>query len=129
MNFSGPAKCAGGFLSIAMFAACSRGSSVPPAVATSSAWVEYVGETAFVDGRAVAAARPNLNVTKYAPILSDKTATSNANDFEYIINDYGTYASISTIRKASIKLARSGTSAAKAAPTFCTATGKARSGL
>jgi hypothetical protein len=94
MNFSGPAKCAGGFLSIAMFAACSRGSSVPPAVATSSAWVEYVGETAFVDGRAVAAARPNLNVTKYAPILSDKTATSNANDFEYIINDYGTYASI-----------------------------------
>jgi hypothetical protein len=52
-----------------------------------------------VNGRLVTAAHPNLNVLpRYATIVPDRPAKSK---FEYIINDYGTYASIFDYPKSS----------------------------
>jgi hypothetical protein len=93
MNSRGSARYAGAFVAIAILSACSGASGTAIAPAT-SAQVEYAGKTAFVNGRAVTAAHPNVDVPRYASILPDAATTSNANYFEYIINDYGTYASI-----------------------------------
>jgi hypothetical protein len=50
---------------------------------------------AVVNGRPVTAARPSLSaVPGYTPILPDRPAKSKGATFEYIISQYGTYASI-----------------------------------
>ena len=52
-----------------------------------------IGKTLSVNGRLVTAAHANLSaLPRYAAILPDRRAKSST--FEYIINDYGTYASI-----------------------------------
>jgi hypothetical protein len=55
--------------------------------------VQYIGRTASVNGRLVTAARPNLSgLPHYPTIVPDRTPK--LKHFEYVINFYGTYASI-----------------------------------
>ncbi len=81
-------KYAGALIALALCSAC--GSSV---VAPSSAAFNatYVGRTLFVNGRPVTAARLPNPLSRYSPILPDGHAKQ---PYEYIINDYGTYAGI-----------------------------------
>jgi hypothetical protein len=80
MNSSGLAKCASSLVALSICAACSGGSAGAP----STAGFNY-------RGRPVTAARLNP-MPRYAMIVPDRRAKSK--DFEYIINDYGSYASI-----------------------------------
>ncbi len=55
--------------------------------------VEYFGKTLSVNGRLVTAARANLSARpRFATLVPDQLAKPNT--YEYIINDYGTYAGI-----------------------------------
>ncbi len=79
MNTTGLAKCAVALVAAAICSACG-GSAVAPSAA------------ALNDGMPVTAARPNLSaLPRYATILPDRVKSKY---FEYIINFYGTYASI-----------------------------------
>ena len=65
------------------------------AVAPSSAALNatYVGRTLSLNGRLVTAARVNLSpLPRYATIVPDRHAKPKK--FEYVINDYGSYATI-----------------------------------
>jgi hypothetical protein len=94
MNKIGLAKYTGALVALAICSACSgagTGSAVAPSNPTLNS--AYKARTAFVNGRPVTAARPNLNgVTWFNPI--DAAPPAKSNDYEYIINDYGSYASI-----------------------------------
>jgi len=93
VNTTGLVKCAGALIALALCSACAGGSAVAPSSATNT--VAYIGPTASVNGRLVTAARPNLTgVPRYPTIVPDLTAKSTSPYFEYIINFYGTYASI-----------------------------------
>jgi hypothetical protein len=84
-------KYAGALVAIAICSACGT-----PAVAPSTAAfnVRHVGRTLYVNGRPVTAARVNLNpLPRYAMPVPDSRATSKKK-FEYVINLYGSYASI-----------------------------------
>lgn len=75
-----------------MCAACA-GSPVAPSTAALSGTYKYAGRTLSVNGRLVTAARPNLSAPpRYATFLPDRH--KKGKKFEYIINDYGTYAGI-----------------------------------
>jgi hypothetical protein len=76
-------------VALAILSACGGGSTVAPSAATLNA--TYVGRTLFVNGRPVTAARLSPLPT-YASILPDRHAKSKT--FEYVFNNYGTYASI-----------------------------------
>ena len=90
MNTTRLVKYAGALGALAIFSACSGGSAVAPS--TTALNSAYIGKTLTVNGRPVTAARVNLSpLPSYATILPDRHAKSK---FEYIINDYGTYASI-----------------------------------
>ena len=90
MNTTGLVKYAGALAALAICSACAGGSAVAPSNAALNG--EYIGRTAFVNGKPVTAARPNLSpLPRFATILPDRRRTRH---FEYIINFYGTYASI-----------------------------------
>ena len=72
----------------AILSACG-GSAVPPSTAGLN--VTYVGRTLWVNGRPVTAARLSP-LPRYATILPDRR--KKAKTYEYVINYYGTYASI-----------------------------------
>ncbi len=91
MNTTGLVKYAGAVLTLAICSACGGGSAVAPSTAVLSG--AYIGRTLSVNGRLVTAARANLSpLPRYTTILPDRR--SNHKKFEYIINDYGTYAGI-----------------------------------
>jgi hypothetical protein len=89
-------KFAGAVLALAACSACagdSGGSTVTPFNAVVDGG--HVGRMAFVNGRPVTAARPNLNgVTRYPTVLANLAAGSKTKYFDYIISYYATYASI-----------------------------------
>jgi hypothetical protein len=81
-------KCSGAVIALAILSAC-NGSTVAPSAATLNG--TYIGRTLYVNGRPVTAARLG-EVPRYATILPDPHKKSKT--FEYVINSYGTYASI-----------------------------------
>jgi hypothetical protein len=88
---SGSLKYAGALVALAMCSACGGGSAVAPSTAGFNGTYTYIGKTLFVNGRPVTAARLSP-LPRYATIVPDRRASSKK--FEYIFNDYGTYASI-----------------------------------
>src|SRR5580692_220900 len=90
MNTTGFVKYAGALLALAICSACGGAAAAPSTAALNSG---YAGRTLSVNGRLVTAAQASLNVLpRDAKIVPDRQAKSKT--FEYIINDYGTYASI-----------------------------------
>ena len=89
MNTPGLLKCGGAVIALVIVSACGSGSTVAPSAATLNA--TYVGRTLFVNGRPVTAARLSP-MPRYATIVPDRHRRRKY--FEYIFNDYGTYASI-----------------------------------
>ncbi len=93
MNATGLVKYAGALVALAICSACAGGSAVAPSHAALNG--AYVGRTLSVNGRLVTAARPSLiGLPRYPTIVPDRTAKATSRYFEYIINFYGTYASI-----------------------------------
>jgi hypothetical protein len=91
-------KYAGALVALALCSACSNGaggSAVAPSSGTLN--LQYKAGMAYVNGRPVTAARPNLNARPaYVSVLPDGV-TKNAKNtkyYDYIINDYTTYADI-----------------------------------
>ena len=89
MNTGGLVKYAGAIVALAILSACGGGSAVAPSTATLNA--THVGRTLFVNGRPLTAARLSPLPT-YATIVPDRHTKSKT--FEYVFNDYGSYASI-----------------------------------
>ncbi len=88
MNASGLVKYAGALVALAICSACG---AVAPS--TAALKVTYVGRTLSINGRLVTAARMNPRpVPRYGAILPDRRAR--AQKFEYVIDNYGTYADI-----------------------------------
>ncbi|HEY1653746.1 MAG TPA: hypothetical protein VGF86_01380 [Candidatus Tumulicola sp.] len=86
-------KYAGALAALALGSACSSGSAIAPSKAVLDG--EYLNRTTSVNGRLVTLARPNLSgLPRYPATVPDRTARSKAKFFEYIINVYGSYASI-----------------------------------
>jgi hypothetical protein len=96
MSPSSFVQCAGALAALAMFSGCSDGNAGSTAsVSTSFANVQYKNGLAFVNGRPVTAARPNAGaLTRYPTVPLAPDAKSKTKYFDYIINDYGSYASI-----------------------------------
>jgi hypothetical protein len=91
MNTTGLVKYAGALVALAICSACAGGSAVAPSNAGTND--RYIGRTLSMNGRLVTAARPNLSaLPRFATLVPDRTAISK--HFEYVINFYGTYASI-----------------------------------
>jgi hypothetical protein len=91
MNATGLLKYAGALVALAICSACAGGSAVAPSNAPPN--LQYIGRTAFVNGRPVTAARPNLSpLPRYATIVPDRHRGSRK--FEYVINFYGSFATI-----------------------------------
>jgi hypothetical protein len=90
MNTTGLAKCVGALVALAAFSGCAAGSTVAPS--TGALNFNYVGRSLFVNGRPVTAARAPGAPLRYTTILPDRHKKSK--DFEYVIGDYGSYASI-----------------------------------
>jgi hypothetical protein len=88
MNIPGLLKCAGAAVALVIVSACGSGSTVAPSAAVLNA--TYVGRTLFVNGRPVTAARLNP-LPRYAELVPDK---SRSKKYEYIFNDYASFASI-----------------------------------
>ncbi|MGA8795797.1 MAG: hypothetical protein WB526_01860, partial [Candidatus Cybelea sp.] len=88
MSSTGFVKSAGALAALAILSACGSSAVSPSAAALN---VNYVGRTLSVNGRPVTAARLNP-LPSYATILPDRHTKSKT--FEYVFNDYGTYASI-----------------------------------
>jgi hypothetical protein len=79
-------KYAAALVALAICTACG---GAPPIAGLDAT---YVGKTLSVNGRLVTAARPPSEPLRYATLLPDRHERSK--DFEYVINDYGTYATI-----------------------------------
>ncbi len=96
MITTGFVKYTSALVALVICSACSgagAGSTVAPSNATPG--VQYKGGTAFVNGRPVTAARPSFNAPAHYPeIVLDPTAKTKTKNFDYIINDYGSYASV-----------------------------------
>jgi hypothetical protein len=100
MNTTGFVKDAGALIALAICSACgalplslSKGQGVAVAPSNAALNATYIGRTLSVNGRLVTAAHPNLSaLSRYPTIVPDRHAKSKY--FEYIINDYGTYAGI-----------------------------------
>ena len=96
MNTTGFVKYAGALVALAILSACGgvlRQGQDDMAVAPSAGRLDatYVGRTLFVNGRPVTAARLSP-LPIYATIVPDRHAK--AKTFEYVFNDYESYASI-----------------------------------
>jgi hypothetical protein len=97
MNTPGLLKCAGAVAALAIVSACGgalRQAQDDMAVAPSGATLNatYVGKTLFLNGRPVTAARAPSAMPRFATILPDRDGRHKK--YEYIFNDYDTYASI-----------------------------------
>ncbi|HEX3368227.1 MAG TPA: hypothetical protein VHS56_01505 [Candidatus Cybelea sp.] len=91
MNTTGLVKCAVAVVALPICSACGGGSAVAPSASALDAG--HIGRAVSVNGRLVTAAHPNMGVLpRYATILPERHSQSRTH--EYIINDYGTYASI-----------------------------------
>jgi hypothetical protein len=97
MNSTGLVKYAGALVGLAICSACGgalRQAQADMAVAPSSSALSgaytYVGKTLFVNGRPVTAAHLSP-MPRYATMVPDHHVRKK---FEYVFNDYGTYASI-----------------------------------
>lgn len=88
MNTPGLLRCAGAVVALTVVAACGNGSAVAPSPATPN--VKYVGKTLFVNERPVTAARLNP-APRFAQLVPDRIK---ARKFEYIFNEYGSFAGI-----------------------------------
>src|SRR5579863_2816824 len=88
MNTPGLLKCAGAVVALAVVSACGGGSAVTPSASTFT--TTYVGRTLFVNGRPITAARLSP-MPRYVELVPDK---SKAKTYEYVFNDYGSYAAI-----------------------------------
>jgi hypothetical protein len=88
MNTPGLLKCGAAVVALVIVSACGSSSTVAPSAAALNA--TYVGRTLFVNGRPVTAARLNP-LPSYAELVPDKSKSKN---YVYIINTYGSYASI-----------------------------------
>ena len=89
MNPSGFVKYASALVALAICSACGGGSAVAPSATALNG--TYVGRALFVNGRPVTAAR--LGATpRYTQLVPD--GHSRSKHFEYVFNDYGSYASI-----------------------------------
>jgi hypothetical protein len=82
-------KYAGAVVALAILSACGGSSAVAPSTATLNG--TYIGRTLWVNGRPVTAARLNP-LPRYATIVPDRHRKSK--NFEYIINTYGSFATI-----------------------------------
>jgi hypothetical protein len=82
-------KYAGAVVALAILSACGGSSAVAPSTATLNG--TYIGRTLWVNGRPVTAARLSP-LPRYATILPDRHRKSK--NFEYIINTYGSFATI-----------------------------------
>jgi hypothetical protein len=82
-------KYAGALVTLAICTACAGGSAVSPSTASFNA--TYVGKVLSVNGRLVTAARLNPLPT-YATLVPNQR--TKPEDHEYVINDYGSYATI-----------------------------------
>jgi hypothetical protein len=92
LNTSGFVKYAGALIALAICSACGGTPAVAPSTVAPN--VRYVGRTLSINGRLVTAARVNLSpLLRHATIVPDKRAFS-WKKFEYVISDYGSYASI-----------------------------------
>ncbi len=94
MNTPGLLKCAGAVVALAGISACALRQAqgdIPGAPSAATPSVSYVGRTLIVNGRPVTAARVNP-MPRYTQLVPDKKSRSK--DYEYVINYYGTYASI-----------------------------------
>ncbi|MGP8101583.1 MAG: hypothetical protein ACLQHL_12640, partial [Candidatus Cybelea sp.] len=89
METTGLVKYTGAIVALAILSACGGTSAVAPSTATLNA--TYVGRTLSVNGRLVTAARVNP-LPRYATIIPDRHTKSKT--YEYVLNDYGSYASI-----------------------------------
>lgn len=96
MNSRGLARYASALAALALCAACSgsvrqaqSGTALTPSIAALNG--TYVGRTLFVNGRPVTAARLSP-FPRYATILPERRAKGRT--FEYVFNQYGSYASI-----------------------------------
>ncbi len=95
MNIPGLLKCAGTVVALAVVSACGSGlqqaqDGAPVAPSAARLDATYVGRTLFVRGRPVTAARLNP-LPRFTQLVPDKLKSKN---YEYIFNDYGTYAGI-----------------------------------
>jgi hypothetical protein len=95
MNTTGFLKYAGAVVALSMWSACGalRQAQDDMAVAPPTAAFNgtYIGRTLSVNGRPVTTARLSP-LPSYATIVPDRHA--NSKTFEYVFNDYGSYASI-----------------------------------
>ena len=98
MNSTGLVKYTGALIALAICSACNGGAlrqaqgDMAGAPSARAPNVRYIGRTLLVNGRPVTAARVNLNpLPRYVTIVPDRRPRKK---FEYIINSYGTYASI-----------------------------------
>ena len=101
-------KYAGALAALAICSACGGAGQAPGemAIAPSMSGLNfsYVGKTLSVNGRLVTAALPNLNpLPRYATSVPVRPARQK---YEYIINDYGTYASIFDYPKSTKQIGR-----------------------
>jgi hypothetical protein len=88
MNSAGLVKYASSLVVLAICVACSGGSAAAPS--TGGLNYQYIGKILYVNGRPVTAARLNP-MPRYATMVPDLHASKK---FEYVINTYGSYASI-----------------------------------
>ncbi len=88
MKTPGLLKLTGAVVAIVIVSACGSGSSVAPSAGTFN--TTHVGRTLFVNGRPVTAERLNP-LPRYAELVPNKATSEN---YEFIFNAYGTYASI-----------------------------------
>ncbi|MBV9719766.1 MAG: hypothetical protein JOZ77_10625 [Candidatus Eremiobacteraeota bacterium] len=86
---NGFVKCAGALVALELCSACTGSSAIAPSTVAPD--VRYIGRTLAVNGRPVTAAEVRT-LPRFATIAPD--ASTKAKHFEYIFNDYGTYASI-----------------------------------
>jgi hypothetical protein len=97
MNTPGLVRCTGAVVALAFVSACGGGSTLSPSATTvapsaTTRKVTYVGRTLFVNGRPVTAERLGLNPPpRYAQLVPDNAPLEK---YEYIINDYGSFAGI-----------------------------------
>jgi hypothetical protein len=88
MNSHGLLKCGAAVVALVIVSACGSAPTVAPSASAFNA--TYVGRTLFVNGRPVTAERLNP-LPRYAELVPDKSKSGN---YDYIINTYGSYASI-----------------------------------
>jgi hypothetical protein len=91
MNTPGLFKCAGAVVALAVVSACSGGQSVAPSTVGLNDATHLVGKVLFAHGRPVTAERINDPLPAFAQLAPD---AKSAKSYEYIISDYGSYASI-----------------------------------